>query len=292
MSKRGAILFLSLGLLWGIPYLLIKVSVEYLSPEVIIFLRVFLAATILLPVVVKRGYLRQLKGHWKWVFVFAIVEIAFPFGALTFAEIKLSSSMAGLLIAAVPIVSAIFAWRLGIDDRITGNRVLGLAIGIVGVASLVGLDVTGSELFSVALIDITVVGYALGPIIVSQKLSQAPALAVIAMAMVINSVIYAPFAFISRPTESVPMNVWLSVAVLGAVCTALTFILFFSLVAEVGPARTTVITYINPAVAVILGVLVLSEPITLGLIIGFPLILLGSFLATRKGPAFESEPIG
>lgn len=292
MSKRGAILFLSLGLLWGIPYLLIKVSVEYLSPEVIIFLRVFLAATILLPVVVKRGYLRQLKGHWKWVFVFAIVEIAFPFGALTFAEIKLSSSMAGLLIAAVPIVSAIFAWRLGIDDRITGNRVLGLAIGIVGVASLVGLDVTGSELFSVALIAITVVGYALGPIIVSQKLSQAPALAVIAMAMVINSVIYAPLAFISRPTESVPMNVWLSVAVLGAVCTALTFILFFSLVAEVGPARTTVITYINPAVAVILGVLVLSEPITLGLIIGFPLILLGSFLATRKGPAFESEPIG
>ena len=292
MSKRGAILFLSLGLLWGIPYLLIKVSVEYLSPEVIIFLRVFLAATILLPVVVKRGYLRQLKGHWKWVFVFAIVEIAFPFGALTFAEIKLSSSMAGLLIAAVPIVSAIFAWRLGIDDRITGNRVLGLAIGIVGVASLVGLDVTGSELFSVALIAITVVGYALGPIIVSQKLSQAPALAVIAMAMVINSVIYAPFAFISRPTESVPMNVWLSVAVLGAVCTALTFILFFSLVAEVGPARTTVITYINPAVAVILGILVLSEPITLGLIIGFPLILLGSFLATRKGPAFESKPIG
>ena len=109
-----------------------------------------------------------------------------------------------MLIAAVPIVSAIFAWRLGIDDRITGNRVLGLAIGIVGVASLVGLDVTGSELFSVALLGITVVGYALGPIIVSQKLSQAPALAVIAMAMVINSVIYAPLAFFSRPTESVP----------------------------------------------------------------------------------------
>ncbi len=292
MSKRGAILFLSLGLIWGIPYLLIKVSVEYLSPEVIIFLRVFLAAMILMPVVIKRSYLRQLKGHWKWVFVFAIVEIAFPFGALTFAEIKLSSSMTGLLIAAVPIISAIFAWRLGIDDRITGNRVLGLAIGIVGVASLVGLDVTGSELFSVALLGITVVGYALGPIIVSQKLSQAPALAAIAMAMVINSVIYAPLAFFSRPTESVPVNVWLAVAVLGAVCTALAFLLFFSLVAEVGPARTTVITYINPAVAVILGVLVLSEPITLGLLVGFPLILLGSFLATRKGPAFESEPIG
>ena len=292
MTKRGAILFLSLGLIWGLPYLLIKVSVEYLSPEVIIFLRVLLAAMILMPVVIKRGYLRQLKGHWKWVFVFAIVEITFPFGALTFAELRLRSSMTGLLIAAVPIVSAIFAWRLGIDDRITGMRVLGLSIGILGVAALVGLDVSGTELFSASLLIITVVGYALGPIIVSQKLSTAPALAAIAMAMVINSVIYAPLAFFNRPTESVPVNVWLSVAVLGAVCTALAFILFFSLVAEVGPARTTVITYINPAVAVILGVIVLSEPITLGLVVGFPLILIGSFLATRKGPAFESEPIG
>lgn len=292
MSRRGLILFLSLGLIWGLPYLLIKVSVEYLSPEVIVFLRVFLASIILLPVVIKRGYLRELKGHWKWVFVFAVVEITFPIGALTYAEIKLSSSMAGLLVAAVPIVSAILAWRLGIDDRITGTRVFGLSVGILGVAALVGLDVSGSELISVALLGITVIGYALGPIIVSQKLSTAPALAAVAMAMVINSVIYAPLAFISRPTESVPINVWVAVAFLGAVCTALAFVLFFALVAEVGPTRTTVITYINPAVAVVLGVLVLSEPITLGLIIGFPLILIGSFLATRKAPAFESEPIG
>lgn len=292
MSRRGLILFLSLGLIWGLPYLLIKVSVEYLSPEVIVFLRVFLASIILLPVVIKRGYLRELKGHWKWVFVFAVVEITFPIGALTYAEIKLSSSMAGLLVAAVPIVSAILAWRLGIDDRITGTRVFGLSVGILGVAALVGLDVSGSELISVALLGITVIGYALGPIIVSQKLSTAPALAAVAMAMVINSVIYAPLAFISRPTESVPINVWVAVAFLGAVCTALAFVLFFALVAEVGPTRTTVITYINPAVAVVLGVLVLSEPITLGLIIGFPLILIGSYLATRKAPAFESEPIG
>ncbi len=292
MSRKGLILFLSLGLIWGLPYLLIKVSVEYLSPEVIVFLRVFLAAIILMPVVLERGYLRELKGHWKWVFIFAVVEITFPIGALTYAEIRLSSSMAGLLVAAVPIVSAIFAWRLGIDDRITGKRVFGLSVGIVGVAALVGLDVSGSELISVALLGITVVGYALGPIIVSQKLSTVPALAAVAMAMVINSVIYAPLAFINRPTESVPSNVWLAVAALGIICTALAFVLFFALVAAVGPTRTTVITYINPAVAVILGVLVLSEPITLGLVIGFPLILIGSYLATRKAPVFESEPIG
>jgi drug/metabolite transporter (DMT)-like permease len=292
MTRRGWILFWSLGLIWGLPYLLIKVSVADLTPPVIIFLRVFISAIVLVPIAWKLGYLSQLKGHWKWVFAFAIVEIAFPIGALTYAEIKLSSSMAGLLVAAVPIVSAIFAWRLGIDDRITGKRVFGLSIGIVGVAALVGLDVSGSELISVALLGITVVGYALGPIIVSQKLSTVPALAAVAMAMVINSVIYAPLAFISRPTEPVPTNVWLAVAALGIVCTALAFVLFFALVAEVGPARTTVITYINPAVAVILGVLILSEPITLGLVIGFPLILIGSYLATRKAPVFESEPIG
>jgi len=292
MSRRGWILFLSLGFVWGLPYLLIKVAVEDLSPPVIIFLRVALSAALLLPIAWKQGYLSQLKGHWKWVFGFAIIEITGPFGALTFAEIRLTSSMTGLLIAAVPIVSAIFAWKLGIDDRLTGTRLIGLGIGILGVAALVGLDVTGGDLLSVAALAITVVGYALGPIIVARKLGAVPAMAAIAMAMVINSIIYAPFALLTWPQATVPAITWASVIVLGVVCTALAFILFFSLVAEVGPARTTVITYINPAVAVALGIIVLSEPITPGLLIGFPLILIGSFLATRKAPAFESEPIG
>ena len=292
MSRRGWILFLSLGFVWGLPYLLIKVAVEDLSPPVIIFLRVALSAALLLPIAWKQGYLSQLKGHWKWVFGFALIEITGPFGALTFAEIRLTSSMTGLLIAAVPIVSAIFAWKLGIDDRLTGTRLIGLGIGILGVAALVGLDVTGGDLLSVAALAITVVGYAIGPIIVARKLGAVPAMAAIAMAMVINSIIYAPFAIMTWPQAAVPAITWASVIVLGVICTALAFILFFSLVAEVGPARTTVITYINPAVAVVLGIVVLSEPITPGLLIGFPLILIGSFLATRKAPAFESEPIG
>jgi drug/metabolite transporter (DMT)-like permease len=292
MTRRGWILFWSLGLIWGLPYLLIKVSVADLTPPVIIFLRVFISAIVLVPIAWKLGYLSQLKGHWKWVFAFAIIEITLPFGALTFAEIRLSSSMSGLLIAAVPIVSAVIAWRLGLDDRVTGIRVIGLAVGIAGVAALVGLDVTGSEIGSVAALLITIVGYALGPIIVSKRLAGVPALAAIAMAMVINSVIYAPFAIATWPTQTVRASTWIAVVALGLVCTAFAFILFFSLVAEVGPARTTVITYINPAVAVVLGVVVLSEPITLGLVIGFPLILLGSYLATKKAPVFEGEPMG
>lgn len=292
MSRRGWILFLSLGFVWGIPYLLIKVSVEFLSPPVIIFLRVILAAAILLPIVIKQGYLKELRGHWLWVFGFAIIEIALPFGALTFAEIRLSSSMTGLLIAAVPIASAIIAWRLGLDDRVNGIRIIGLGVGMAGVAALVGLDVSGGDLPSVAALLITVIGYALGPIIVAKKLTSVPAIAAIAMALLINSVIYAPIAIVTWPTEPVPLNAWLAVIILGIVCTALAFILFFALVGEVGPARTTVITYINPAVAVVLGVIVLSEPITLGIVIGFPLILIGSYLATKKAPVFEGEPMG
>lgn len=292
MSRRGWILFLLLGFIWGLPYLLIKVSVEELSPPVIIFLRVFIAAAVLIPIAWKKGYLSQLSGHWPWIIGFALIEMAGPFGALTYAEIRLSSSMTGLLVAAVPIVAAIIAWRLGMDDRLTGTRLAGLGIGILGVAALVGLDVTGGDIGSVAALMITVVGYALGPIIVARKLTEVPALAAIAMAVLINAIIYAPFAYFTWPTASVSAITWTSVVALGLICTALAFILFFALVAEVGPARTTVITYINPAVAVVLGIVILSEPITAGLLIGFPLILLGSFLATRKAPAFEGEPIG
>lgn len=292
MSRRGWILFLLLGFIWGLPYLLIKVAVDELTPPVIIFLRVFIAALVLVPIAWKKGYLSQLSGHWRWIIGFALVEMAGPFGALTYAEIRLSSSMTGLLIAAVPIVAAIIAWRLGMDDRLSGTRLVGLGVGILGVAALVGLDVSGGDIGSVAALTITVVGYALGPIIVARKLTEVPALGAIAMAVLINAVIYAPFALFTWPTSSVSSVTWTSVVALGLICTALAFILFFSLVAEVGPARTTVITYINPAVAVVLGIVVLSEPITTGLIIGFPLILLGSFLATRKAPAFEGEPIG
>ena len=292
MSRRGWILFLLLGFIWGLPYLLIKVAVDELTPPVIIFLRVFIAAAVLIPIAWKKGYLSQLSGHWPWIIGFALIEMAGPFGALTYAEIRLSSSMTGLLVAAVPIVAAIIAWRLGMDDRLTGTRLAGLGIGILGVAALVGLDVTGGDIGSVAALMITVVGYALGPIIVARKLTEVPALAAIAMAVLINAIIYAPFAYFTWPTSSVSAITWTSVIALGLICTALAFILFFALVAEVGPARTTVITYINPAVAVVLGIVILSEPITAGLLIGFPLILLGSFLATRKAPAFEGEPIG
>ena len=186
----------------------------------------------------------------------------------TLAEQRISSSLAALLIAAVPIVGAILAHLFGLDSHLTRRRVLGLAIGFAGVGALVGFDATGSTWLAVAAVSITVLGYSLGPIIIEKRLKDVPSLPVIAAALLINAVLYLPFGWLARPTQPVPASAWLSVAVLGALCTAVAFVMLFALIAEVGAPRAQVITYINPAVAVVLGILVLGEPVTLGIAIG------------------------
>ena len=193
--------------------------------------------------------------------------------------------------ATVPIVAAVLARWLGLDARLGGIRVVGLAIGMSGVAVLVGLDIPGDQWWAVGAAAVTVIGYALGPIVISTKLAEAPPLAVITLALAANAIIYAPIAWVQRPTTPVPPVAWWSIVVLGVLATAVAFLIFFALVAEVGPSRMTVITFLNPAVAVLLGVIVLSEPITWGLVLGFPLVLLGSYLATRpdRNPAAQIE---
>ncbi|MBU6280252.1 MAG: DMT family transporter [Actinomycetales bacterium] len=290
MSRRGWVLFIAMGLIWGTPYLLIKVSVEWLSPFVVVFGRVALAAAILLPIAAATGNLRGLHRYWRGILAFAVVELSIPFIALTWAEERLSSSVTALVIACVPLVAAIFGRILRPDDRLTPIRLAGLAIGIGGVAALVGLDIQVGTVTALAALVFTVLGYAIGPFIVDGPLKGVPSLGVIAVAMTINAIIYAPFTVATWPTTPVPTQAWLSVVVLGAVCTALAFIIFFALIKEVGASRTTVITFVNPAVALVLGVLILSEPITAGLAIGFPLVILGSILATRKAPVVEVEP--
>lgn len=290
VTRRGWVLFLSLSLIWGLPYLLIRVCVESMSPTFVVWGRVLLAALVLLPVAAVRGELPALRGHYKAVLLFAVVEITVTWPALTYAETRLTSSFAALVIAAVPLVGALIAWRLGMD-RLTGPRLVGLFVGVAGVAALVGLDFGQIHVPSVALLVITVLGYAFGPVVVTRYLSGIPSTAVIAATMLINVVVFAPFALATRPVDPVPAKAWWSLVALGLLCTAFAFIVFFALVAEVGPARTTVITYLNPMVALVLGVLVLSEPITPGMIVGFPLVLLGSWLATRKAAPQESEPV-
>lgn len=290
MTPRGWFLLISLGVIWGLPYLFIKIAVETFSPGALVFLRVALAAIILLPIVIVRGQWRSLRGHWRWVLAFALVEMAVTWTALNWSEQRITSSLAALLIALVPIVTAILARFVGLDDRLTGSRVVGLVIGFAGVGVLVGFDLSGSDVPVLLAMAVVVLGYALGPIIVDRKLSALPSLAVIAAAMAINTVLFAPVAVVTWPTTPIPLSAWISVLILGAVCSALAFIIFFALIGEVGPSRTTLITYINPVVAVLLGIAVLAEPLTIGMVAALPLILFGSWLATRRAPALEGEP--
>jgi drug/metabolite transporter (DMT)-like permease len=293
VSRRGWVLFLALSLIWGIPYLLIKIAVGDLSPAVVVFGRTALAAVILLPVAAARGVLPALRSVWRWVLVFAVAEIAVPFVMLGSAERRLTSSLTALLIAAIPLVALVLSRMAGLEHHLELRRLAGLLVGLAGVGALAGLDLRSGDLLSVGAVACAVLGYAMGPIIVTMWLSEVSGLGVSAVALTVNAIVYAPFAWLTRPqpAAAVSDSAWVAVAVLGVVCSALAFIVFFALVAEVGPARTTVITYVNPVVAAVAGIVVLEEPITRGLLVGFPLVLLGSWMATGRSPAREVSPV-
>lgn len=283
MSRRGWVLFAAMSVIWGVPYLLIKVAVGEFSPVVVVFARCVIGAALLLPWTVARGHLRPALRQWPWLLAFTVLEMTGPWLLLSYAETHLSSSLTGLLVACVPFVAAVIARLTGDADRLTPVRVLGMAIGVVGIGVLLGLDVSGAQLWPLVAIGLTVLGYGTAPIIASRKLGDLPGVAASAVALTVTAVVYAPFA-IPRlgPVGSASPSALLSVAALGVVCTAVALALFFALIREVGPQRALVITFVNPAVAVLLGVALLGEPFTLGLAIGLPVVLLGCVLATRR----------
>jgi len=280
MSKRGWILFLSLGLLWGMPYLLIRIAVGEFDPLMVAVSRTLMGSLMLLPIALHRKALAPAFRKWKWLLAFTLIEITVPWLLLGHAETRLNSSTAGLLVAVVPLFTAIIVTKLG-HETLDPRRLFGLGLGFAGVALLVGLDIHFTDLPAVAAIIVVAVLYAIGPIIIDRKLSDVPAIGVITASLIVATVIYAPFApFLWPETFSTPAVA--SVIGLGVLCTAAAFIVFFALIAEVGPARATVVTYVNPAVAILLGVLVLKEPLTIGMAIGFPLVIAGSFLGTQR----------
>jgi drug/metabolite transporter (DMT)-like permease len=282
MTRRGWLLFAAMAVIWGIPYLLIKVAVAELTPATLVLLRTTVAGVILVPLAFARGEVRPLLPRWQWVVAYTFVEVAAPWVLLSDAERRLSSSLAGLLIAGVPLVGAVLVWLIGGDDRPDLRRVFGLIVGFVGVAIVVGLDVATDDLFAVGEVGLVVIGYALGPMIIARRLQGAPTVGVVAASLALTALAYAPIGIAQLPSRLPSTQVLLSILVLGVVCTAVAFLLFFALINEVGPIRATIITYFNPAVALVLGVLLLHEPFTVALAIGFALIAVGSFLATRR----------
>jgi drug/metabolite transporter (DMT)-like permease len=279
-------MFVAMSVIWGLPYLLIKVAVGGVSVPVLVLARVGLGAALLLPIALRRRQLAPIKPVWPWLMLFALVEIIMPWYALSEAERGISSSLTGLLIASVPIIIAVLSLFLRGGDRLSPVRWAGLLIGLGGVAMLAGPHLIGSSAGggaarSVAEVLFVALCYATGPLIANTKLTEVPPVAMTAVCLALAAVVYAPLAALNWPSAVPSASVLLSMAGLAVVCTAAAFLIFFGLIAEVGPARASVFTYINPVIAVSLGVAVLGEHVTPLMLGAFVTILAGSVLATR-----------
>ncbi|MDL4816737.1 DMT family transporter [Actinomadura opuntiae] len=286
MSRRGWLLFALMSVLWGIPYLMIKVAVEGVSVPVLVFARTALGALVLVPIAARSGGFGPVRRHWRPLLVFTAVEILGPWALLSDAEHRLTSSMTGLLIAAVPIIGVVLARLTGDAERLGPVRWAGLLVGLAGVGVLAGPHLGGGSAWAIGEVMLVALGYSIAPMIATRRLQDLPSLHMAAASLTIAAVVYAGPAAATWPDAVPSGRVLVSLGGLGLVCTALAFIVFFELIREAGTSRAMVFTYVNPAVAVVAGVLLLDEPLTGTIIASFALILGGSVLATvRRAPA-------
>ena len=285
MTRRGWMLFSAMAVIWGVPYFFISVAVDELSPPVVVWGRTSLAAVALLLLAHRTGKLRPALARWRPVAAFAILEMAIPWILLTTAEQHVASGLAALIISAVPIFGALAAFALGDRSALHPTRLVGIAIGIAGVALLVGNDLSGDEAppwWSIVFVLVVCVCYATAPFIVTRRLEGVPSVGVIAVSLGIVTVIYTPIAAASLPDAAPSPDAVLAVLGLAVICTGIAFVVFFRLIDEIGAARATVITFVNPVVAVALGTVFLDEELTIAVGIGFVTVLAGCLLATRQ----------
>lgn len=284
MKSRDWFLFLIAGVLWGIPYLFISIAVDELSPAIIVFVRVTIGALILGAVTIAQKTLGSEIRHWKLIFLYAIGELIGPWFLITNAQEKLSSGLTSLLVCTTPIWATIFASIYGDKTVWEGKRIVGLSVGFTGVIFLVGLETFNNIGNGLAIGEVLLasIGYAWAVNMIVKKLPNADLMAINAVAMAMTAIVYFPFAIASFPTAVPSTKAIFSLIVLGVFCTGGGFISFFLVLRKIGAARASLVTYMNVMVAVLLGVIVLSEPLTVGIVIGLPLVLVGSFLASRK----------
>jgi drug/metabolite transporter (DMT)-like permease len=283
MSPRAWAAFATMSILWGIPYLFIKVAVDDgVPPGFVAWARVVLAACVLLPLAWHARALRALRGRGRWLLAYAVIEISIPFPLIGFGETQVSSSTAAIAIATVPLIASLLALRFAPGERLTGRRLTGMLLGFGGVAALVGIDVSGSsgELLGIGALVLAAIGYACGPLIISRGLGGLDGRATMGVSLALAAVALTPLAALDPPTEVPPTGALISIAVLGIVCTAAAFVAFAELVRTAGPSRSVVVTYVNPVIALALGVALLDEQPGTGALVGLLLILLGSWLST------------
>jgi drug/metabolite transporter (DMT)-like permease len=287
MSRKALWLFLAAGLAWGVPYFFIAIAVQDFSTYSIVLFRVIIGAAVLIPLALKSGALKLALKHWRWVMVFAVLEMVGPWWLITEAANHISSGLTGLLIATVPFFAVFIASFMGDKSVWHPKTIFGLVLGFTGVVALIGIDSIAGYIdpLWVAAVILASVGYAVAPAIISHKIGFVPTAGVISLSMVMVGFVYLIPALTQLPAEIAAgpaIESWLAVLILGTVCSALAFVIFFALIKEVGPARATLITYLNTLVALVLGIVFLNEPITPGLLIGIPLVLIGSWFAGRR----------
>jgi len=284
VSQKGIVLFLMAGIFWGLPYFFIALAIESFSTPSVVFARTLLGDLVLIPYAALTGGLKPALKAWPYVLIFAVVEMVGPWFLITEAQKGIPSGLTGLLVGTVPFfVVAILAIFLKDRKALQPRPLTGMVIGFIGVAALVGVDsITGAiEPIFVLMVIAAAIGYAIAPIVANQKLSDVPSAGVIGVSMAIVATVYSPFAlptFGSEFAAASSKSLW-ALVVLGLVCSAAAFVIFFKLIKEVGPAKASLITYLNTAVALTLGTIFLSEPVTTGLLIGIPLIAVGLYLS-------------
>ncbi len=290
MSRRNLILFLLSGFLWGIPYLFIRVAVDPqdgFHPAIVVLGRVVIGALILIPIAIyDKTFFTALK-NWRYIAVYALFEMVGPWILIGTAEQKISSGLAGLLVSSVPIFSTLIASRYGDKSVWQLKRLFGIAIGFLGVFLLVGIEsLTGSsDPLSILMVIAASIGYAFAVIYITRKMPEGSGVAINGIAMAMTAVFYSPALFIFWPDRTVSHEAIYSLIALGVFSTGIAFAIFFAVMAEIGPTRASLVTYMNTAFAVVLGVIILNEPLTLGIIVGLPLVLIGSYLASRRTSA-------
>ncbi len=287
MSRRGWTLFLLVGFLWGIPYLFIKVAVDPdngFSPAIVVCLRTAIGAAILIPWAIHQKTLGAALRGIKYVIPYAILEMIGPWILIGTAEQKISSGLAGLLIASVPIWATIFASMKGDKTVWHHKRLFGLVIGFIGLIAVVGIEsIKGSaDPLSIGMVLVAAVGYSYAVMMVQGRLPGVSGVAINAVAMALTALFYLPFAVAQWPTHHISTQAISAIIGLGVLSTGAAFALFFTLISIIDVARASLVTYLNTAFAVVLGVIILNEPLTIGIILGLPLVLVGSYFASRK----------
>ncbi len=283
MTRRAWLAFAASSVIWGVPYLFIKIAVDHgVTAPVLAWGRVTLGAVVLLTLAWRAGTLGSVRRMWRWLLAFTVAEIVIPFPMIAVGEERIPSSLAAIMVASVPLIVALLAIRFDPSERPTPIRALGLAIGFGGVIALVGLDVAGHRgaLLGVGAVMLAAVGYAIGPMLLKHRLAGLDPRATMGASLALASLILAPWAALDTPRATPSAGAIGAVVVLGLLCTAAGFVVYAILIGEAGPGRATVITYVNPVVAVTLGVLLLGEHPGAGAVAGLLLILAGGWLST------------